>query len=90
MEQTKKYSLGTSEDLVTLLSCDQYLKYRKLMPKYDDWVWTVTPYSCTTGCAHWVHLIYPSGDLYNNEAPSIFGVVPVCLFDLDELNLTNK
>ena len=34
---------GTSEDLVFLLSCDLYRKYRAVMPKYNTWVWTITP-----------------------------------------------
>ncbi|EGC03095.1 hypothetical protein [Ruminococcus albus] len=81
---------GTSEDLVTLLSCDQYRKYRKLMPKYDDWVWTVTPYSCDIGYARSMRYVYPSGELSSSDATFSLGVAPVCLFDLDELNLTNK
>ncbi len=37
----RKY--GTSEDYVTILSCDQYRKYRDLVPLFDDWMWTLTP-----------------------------------------------
>lgn len=81
---------GTSEELITLLSCDQYRKYRKLMPKYNEWVWTVTPYSCSSGYAYYVRYIIPSGGLYTSTATRSSGVAPVCLFDLDELNLTNK
>ena len=81
---------GTSEDLVTLLSCDQYRKYRKLIPKYNGWVWTVTPLYPHTGNAHSVRAINPSGELSYSITAYSLGVAPVCLFDLDELNLTNK
>ena len=82
---------GTSEDLVTLLSCDQYRKYRKLIPKYDDWVWTVTPYSCNSGHACTVRNIYQSGELGNGyDATLSFGVTPACLFNLDNLNLRRQ
>ncbi|EGC03097.1 hypothetical protein [Ruminococcus albus] len=81
---------GTSEDLVTLLSYDQYRKYRKLMPKFNGWVWTVTPLYPHTGNAHSVRAINPSGELSYSITAYSLGVAPVCLFDLDELNLTNK
>lgn len=78
---------GTCEDYITLLSCDQYRKYRKLMPKYDDWVWTVTPWACHTGSANYVRSISPSGTLYSSTAAISYGVAPACLFNLDNLNL---
>jgi hypothetical protein len=81
---------GTSEDLVTLLSCDQYRKYRKLMPKYDDWIWTVTPYSCYTCHASTVRYVNPSGELYGTDVTNSIGVTPACLFNLDNLNLCRQ
>jgi hypothetical protein len=81
---------GTSEDFVTLLSCDQYRKYRKLIPKYDDWVWTVTPYSCYTGSSDLVRNIIPSGELSYGNATNSIGVTPTCLFNLDNLNLCRQ
>ena len=68
-------------NLVTLLSCDQYRKYRKLIPKYDEWVWTLTPWSCSVGSASSVRLVYPSGELYNTIATSTLGVAPACTFN---------
>ena len=77
---------GTSEDLVTLLSCNQYRKYRKLIPKYgDDWIWTVTPYSCYANHAINVRFVYPSGELSSSDATSSLGVVPICLFKVHKL-----
>lgn len=77
---------GVVEDYVTLLDCDQYRRYRKLMPKYDDWVCTLTPRSCTAGYADSVRYISPSRELYSNYANSIRGVAPACLFNLNYLS----
>lgn len=77
---------GAVEDYVTLIDCDQYRKYRKFMPKYDDWVWTITPRSCNVGDASNVRLIYPSGELYYHNAYYTNGVAPACLFNLNYLS----
>lgn len=77
---------GAVKDYVTLIDCDQYRKYRKFMPKYDDWVWTLTPRSCTVGDAFRVRIISPSGELYSNIADNTYGVAPACLFNLNYLS----
>lgn len=77
---------GFVEDYVTLIDCDQYRKYRKFMPKYDDWVWTLTPRSCGVGTAYLVRLISPSGELGDSDADSTDGVAPACLFNLNYLS----
>lgn len=77
---------GFVEDYVTLIDCDQYRKYRKFMPKYDDWVWTLTPRSCGVGTAYLVRLISPSGELGDSDADSADGVAPACLFNLNYLS----
>lgn len=78
---------GITADYVTLIDCDQYRKYRKFMPKYDDWVWTLTPRSCGVGNASYVRNINPSGELYDSLsiASSASGVAPVCLFNSQAL-----
>lgn len=81
---------GVVEDYVTLLDCDQYRRYRKLMPKYDDWVWTLTPRSCTVGDAFSVRNIIPSGELDSYFADNTYGVAPACLFNLNYLSLCRQ
>jgi hypothetical protein len=76
---------GTCEDYVTLLDCNQYRRCRKLMPKYGDWVWTLTPHSCNGDARH-VHIIRQSGDLERNIAFNPVGVAPACLFNLNYLS----
>lgn len=79
---------GVVEDYVTLIDCDQYRKYRKFMPKYDNWVWTLTPRSC--GNAYKVRYIYSSRELGSGYAHSIRGVAPACLFSLNYLSLCRQ
>ena len=77
---------GYCHNLVTLLSCDQYRKYRRLIPKYDEWVWTLTPWSCSVGHAHHVRLVTPSGELNNYCATYTYSVAPACTFNHSILN----
>lgn len=78
---------GITTDYVTLIDCDQYRKYRKFMPKYDDWVWTLTPVSCSAGRAYGVRNIIPLGELGNlSRANYTNGVAPACLFNLNYLS----
>lgn len=77
---------GFVEDYVTLIDCDQYRKYRKFMPKYDDWVWTLTPRSCGVGVASSVRYVSPSGELGVSSASNAYGVAPACLFNLNYLS----
>lgn len=81
---------GVVEDYVTLIDCEQYRKYRKFMPKYDDWVWTLTPRSCTVGDAFSVRNIIPSGELDSYFADNTYGVAPACLFNLNYLSLCRQ
>lgn len=72
---------GTSEDFVALLSDNLYRKYRKFMPKYDTWVWTITPWSCHPGNADSERTVYTSGALSSSYALSGNGVAPACIFN---------
>ena len=72
---------GTSEDLVFLLSCDLYRKYRAVMPKYNTWTWTITPYSTYPSYAYYERLVDTVGTLSNLYAHNTFGAAPACLFN---------
>lgn len=45
---------GTCEDYITLLTCDQYRKYRDYVPLFEECMWTLTPWRCDTGYANTV------------------------------------
>ena len=70
---------GTSEDFVALLSDNLYRKYRKFMPQYDTWVWTITPWSCTSGSANYERPVTTSGALSGSGAINGYGVAPACI-----------
>lgn len=73
---------GTSEDYIALLSDNLYRKYRKVMPKYDTWIWTITPWSCLPGTAYGERSVGTSGALSSYIAHYASGVAPACIFNL--------
>lgn len=81
---------GTSEDYVTILSCDQYRKYREIVPLFNEWMWTLTPWSCNSGNGYNVRLVYPTGSVYTSIASISRGVAPVVLFSEDYINDIEK
>lgn len=81
---------GTSEDYVTILSCDQYRKYREIVPLFEEWMWTLTPWSCYTSYANYVRLVNPTGYVRSNGAVISYGVAPACLFSSENLKLRRQ
>lgn len=73
---------GECEDKVSLLTVDEYRKYRKLIPNTDDyWWWLISPWS--TACNDWstsVAVVSSSGGISRNCCISSGGVRPVCIF----------
>lgn len=72
---------GESDDFVSLLTVDEYRKYRKLIPNTGDWWWLVTPWS--TPCNEYsktVTVVSPSGNVGRNYCDLDVGVRPVCIF----------
>ena len=77
---------GTSEDYISLLSCDQYYKYYKLIPHIERGYWTLTPLTCSEDSAGHTRVIGASGALstpYGFNA--IRGVRPLCKLNSDML-----
>ena len=81
---------GTSEDYVTILSCDQYRKYRDIVPLFEEWMWTLTPWSCTTSTSNSVRFVGTTGVVYGSGAGSSIGVAPACLFSSQNLKLCRQ
>lgn len=69
---------GISQDKIFLLTCEQYRKYRKVIPNLEDWWWLVTPYSTKENrYADSVSYVYSDGTLSNEAACyGHFGVRP--------------
>ena len=81
---------GTSEDYVTILSCDQYRKYRDLVPLFDEWMWTLTPWTCNTSSSSTVRSVYTTGGVDYYNAFNSYGVAPACLFSSQNLKLCRQ
>lgn len=72
---------GECEDMVSLLTVDEYRKYRKLIPNAGYWWWTCTPWS-TESNSYEVEttVVSPSGDFLSNICCNFNGVRPACIF----------
>lgn len=72
---------GSCEDYVSIISVDEYRKYRKLLPNTGEWWWTLTPDS--TKCnddASYIRVVSPSGYFSGGIYDGGYGVRPVCIF----------
>ena len=81
---------GTSEDYVTILSCDQYRKYRDIVPLFEEWMWTLTPWSCNTSNSYHARTVSPTGNVTSDGAYGGYGVAPACLFSSQNLKLCRQ
>lgn len=69
---------GTTADVISLLTIDEYRKYRHLIPNQGDYWWLCSPDS--TKCNNddrWIEVVSPSGNLSNRNCNGSFGVRPV-------------
>lgn len=68
---------GTCNDLVSLYTCDEYRKYRKLIPECGEWHWTITADSLVY--SYYVRYVYEDGTLTNCSVCLGNGVRPLCV-----------
>lgn len=72
---------GHCEDKISLLTVDEYRKYRKLLPNTNDWWWLITPWSTpANGYISTLAVVSPSGSIYDYSCYNSVGVRPVCIF----------
>lgn len=72
---------GTCKDLVSLISVDEYRKYRKFLPSTDRYWWTITPDSTTcNNDSTWLRVVFPDGCISNYYCNNSCGVRPFCIF----------
>lgn len=72
---------GSCEDYVSLISVDEYRKYRKLLPNTGEWWWTLTPDS--TKCnddTSYIRVVSPSGGVNSDYYYGRLGLRPFCIF----------
>ena len=83
---------GTVHDVVFVLTCDEYRKYREFIPNHGSWVWTSTPWYCggsdsDTHHAEHVRCVNTGGQLNYCYACSSNAVDPACILNPKFLNL---
>lgn len=71
---------------------NEYRKYRELIPHYDDWIWTATPWWCSykdsvLGRAYSVRVVSTAGNFNRGSACYGNSVVPACILNPKSLNL---
>ena len=72
---------GSCTDKVSLLTVDEYRKYRALLPNTGKWWWLITPDS--TACnddTTWITVVSPRGSIDLSRYDSHYGVRPFCIF----------
>lgn len=73
---------GTCEDYISLITCEEYRKFRKLIPNASDWWWTLTADSLKYDSL--VRVVCSSGTLgYYGAYDGSYGVRPLCLLKSD-------
>ena len=80
---------GTVVDLVFILTCDEYRKYREFIPHYNDWIWTATPWWCgdKDSNAGNVRFVNAAGQLDSDYACGGGSVATACILNPASLNL---
>lgn len=73
---------GSYEDKVSLLTVDEYRKYRSLLQNTGAWWWLITPWSTPCNGYHYtVAVVAPSGLIYGYDCNDYVGVRPFCIFN---------
>ena len=69
------------KDKISILTVDEYRKYRKILPNMDKWWWLLTPWSTPANdYSTTIAIVSPSGDFNGFNCNFESGVRPVCIF----------
>lgn len=72
---------GSCVDKVSLITADNYRRYREFLPGYGNWWWTATPFSTEcNGYSRFVSCVYSGGALDRDVCGLSYGVRPFCIF----------
>lgn len=81
---------GSCTDVVSLLTCNEYRKYREFIPNCGKWYWTITADSIKYLCSiryitpDSIRYITPGGSLLSEHAFICYGGVrPLCVLKSD-------
>ena len=72
---------GTIEESISLLTCDQYRKYVRILDRYNPnkWWWLATAYSTKNQYCHLVRCVFNDGTLLSSNCYYGRGVRPFCI-----------
>ena len=71
---------GHCKDKISILTVDEYRKYRKFLPNMDKWWWLLTPWSTpANGYSTTITVVSPSGCIVSISCNNCGGVRPVCI-----------
>lgn len=72
---------GHCKDKISILTVDEYRKYRKFLPNMGEWWWLLTPWSTPANdYSTTIAVVSPSGDVVGLGCDVGDGVRPVCIF----------
>lgn len=73
---------GHCKDRISILTVDEYRKYRKLLPNMPKWWWLITPWSTPVNDYYnsTLAVVSPSGFVLNYDYDFSLGIRPVCIF----------
>ena len=72
---------GHCKDKISILTMDEYRKYRKFLPNMGKWWWLITPWSTPANDYNTtLTVVSPSGDFNVYNYYCEIGVRPVCIF----------
>ncbi len=76
---------GTCKDYISLYTCDEYRRFRKLIPNCEKWHWTITGDSIVYSCV--VRCVVSDGSLFasSGACDGAWGVRPLCNLKSDTL-----
>lgn len=71
---------GHCKDRISLLTVDEYRKYRKFLPNMDKWWWLLTPWSTpVNGYSTTNTVVSLPGFVSHGYCNDVYGVRPVCI-----------
>ena len=72
---------GHCKDKISILTMDEYRKYRKFLPNMGKWWWLLTPWSTPANdYSTTLAVVSPSGGFDGINCRDVNGVRPVCIF----------
>lgn len=78
------------KDKISILTVDEYRKYRKFLPNMYEWWWLLTPWNIPANdCSTTLTIVTPSGNLNYYNCYDKNDVRPVCIFSSSIFELGN-